>query len=138
MLRLSFVSFVPFYPVFCSVPRRRVIRPCAGAVPCRIAHIRGCSLGPVSAAGVVERSRFATVVRIDAAVLEDRAPKHPRADGPAGQCDAVPRGPAALCRLVLVADRGGLLQVDQYEIGVVAFGEAALVDDVPDAGRGIA
>ena len=50
----------------------------------------------------------------------------------------MPGAPAALGELLFVADSCRALEIDQHQVGVVADVDAALADDVPHAGRGVA
>src|SRR5262245_60186951 len=93
---------------------------------------------PIAAAGVLESCFPAADGVVDFTLAKDFLAVDPSADGPAGERDAVPRGPAGFGRLLGVVDGRGLVEIDEDEIGVVADGNAALVDDVPDAGGGVA
>ena len=77
-------------------------------------------------------------VVVGAAIAEDFAAADPGADWEADEFDAVPGAPAAFRELLVIANCVATMEVDQYEIGVIALFDAALVDDVPDAGRGVA
>ena len=61
-----------------------------------------------------------------------------RADGPALQSHAVPRGPATFCLLILVTHGLLLPQVDQDKIGVVTLRNPTFTHHVPDSSRRVA
>src|SRR6476620_297888 len=85
---------------------------------------------PVPAAAVIKHGFVATDRIVDFSVAKNFAAHHPGADGPTGERNAVPGGPAALGLLLAIADCRQLLHIDKDQIGIVADGDAAFVDDV--------
>ena len=80
----------------------------------------------------------ATTGLVEFAITIHLLPADPGAHGPPGKRDSVPGTPAAFRELMFVEYCFCLLEIDQYQIGVIPNGDPPFTNEIPDSCGGVA